>query len=242
MSSPMDKVTTLHTGGGIYVEARDFEYVCKERDAAKEDAETQRAAALGYRQERDEAAEAAYGGQQLVDLLRQERDEANARARCHIEYADKYKAERDTARAEVALLLDAEVERLNEEDAIWLEAWLQATRQRDRALAELSKRTQECGRLEERVSHWRNATEGAIRVRVEVARRNRLIRKEARRWKQESRSARLALVECRRERDEARAALREIVDEAHTPFGLPWAKAKGLRRRFEWLRDEVPGE
>lgn len=166
----MDKVCELHTPTGVYVEMREFERVCRERDEAKQDAEDQRALVIGYRVKA-----------------------AARKAEC-----DRLEAERDEARAALT--------------------------------AKLPRILSEC-----------------------------------KRWKQEFRSAWLGLVECRRERDEARAeyealrlelyskpleynalaeqldearaALREMVDAAHTSFTLPYPLAKEMRVRFEWLRE-----
>ena len=38
-----------------------------------------------------------------------------------------------------------------------------------------------------------------------------------------------------RERDEARAALREMVDAAHTSFAASYPLARRMRERFNWL-------
>ncbi len=77
----MDKVSVLYAQDGRYVAVADFAYVCDERDAAREDAETHRAACIGYQQERDAA--------------RQERDEARAALRemvdaAHTSFAASY--------------------------------------------------------------------------------------------------------------------------------------------------------
>lgn len=142
----------------------------------------------------------------------------------------------------------------------------QAVAERDEAIRRASDVTIECGRLEERLTRcagWRDrlATENidlGVQVRCVIA--------EARRWKQVFRSAWLGLVECRRERDEARAecealrlelyskpleynalaeqldearaALREMVDAAHTSFSATYPLAKELRVRFEWLTEK----
>jgi hypothetical protein len=82
-----DKVTTLHTPPGVYVSMA--ERVCWERDAARDEADMNRAAALGYRVERDEAqVERDYFMRQEAERTK-ERDEARDMA-CELLYANSW--------------------------------------------------------------------------------------------------------------------------------------------------------